>query len=125
MPDKVSALGPAFVVFRSRGEAWNPSLPMREQAGWAEHARFMNDLAREGFVILGGPLGDGEQTLLILATSSENAVRARLAEDPWSSMRLLRIESVQPWNILLAHDNAAQRTGQPAFVANSSVGRSP
>lgn len=32
---------------------------MREQALWAEHAKFMDALTAEGFVVLGGPLGEG------------------------------------------------------------------
>jgi uncharacterized protein YciI len=74
---------------------------MRAQAQWAEHAAFMNALAAEGFVVLGGPLGSGEETLLVINAADEAAVRARLAADPWSASRLLEIESVEPWTILL------------------------
>jgi hypothetical protein len=31
---------------------------MREQEDWAGHARFMNALAEDGFVVLGGLLDD-------------------------------------------------------------------
>ena len=34
---------------------------MRDQALWAEHAAFMDTLTADGFVILGGPLGRGEE----------------------------------------------------------------
>lgn len=34
-----------FAVRRTRGPAWNDSLSMREQAGWDEHADFMDGLA--------------------------------------------------------------------------------
>jgi hypothetical protein len=53
-----------FAVIRERGENWNASLPMRQQEHWDEHAAFMDALAEEGFIILGGPLGDGERVLL-------------------------------------------------------------
>jgi hypothetical protein len=33
---------------------------MREQDCWDEHATFMDALADEGSVILGGPLGEGD-----------------------------------------------------------------
>jgi len=33
-----------FAVIRSRGPAWDPNVPMRGQAGWDAHARFMNAL---------------------------------------------------------------------------------
>ena len=74
---------------------------MIEQFHWSEHARFMNRLAAQGFVVLGGPLGDGEKILLIVDESNEEAIRTRLAADPWSEDRLLEIEHILPWTILL------------------------
>src|SRR5262252_4060282 len=100
-----------FVVIRSRGGAWQPDRPMRAQAAWEAHAAFMNGLASDGFVVLGGPLGDGERTLLIVEAASEQAVRDRLQSDPWTGMSLLRIDSITPWQILLSRaDGARQRT---------------
>jgi uncharacterized protein YciI len=74
---------------------------MRSQALWAEHAAFMNALAAEGFVVLGGPLGSGEEVLLVINAVSEDAVRTRLEADPWSESGLLEIERIEPWTILL------------------------
>jgi hypothetical protein len=39
---------------------------MPEQEKWAEHAAFIYALADDGFVVLGGPLGDGARILLII-----------------------------------------------------------
>jgi uncharacterized protein YciI len=74
---------------------------MRQQEKWDEHAAFMNALADEGFVVLGGPLGDGEKILLIIDAESERQIAARLADDPWTPMGLLREVSVERWEILL------------------------
>src|SRR5688500_10929394 len=90
-----------YAVRRVRGPAWKGSVSMREQALWAEHAAFMNALAADGFVVLGGPLGDGAEVLLIIDAPSEEAIRARLATDPWSSAGLLEVVRVEPWTILL------------------------
>jgi uncharacterized protein YciI len=90
-----------FAVRRVRGVTWDPSRPMRGQALWAEHAAFMNDLAAEGFVVLGGPIGAGQETLLVINAPSEESLRARLAADPWSKAQLLEIGRVEPWTILL------------------------
>jgi len=91
-----------FAVRRVRGAAWNPALPMRAQALWAEHAAFMNALAGEGLIVLGGPVGaGGEETLLIFDAAGEDAIRTRLAADPWSTAKLLEIARVEPWTILL------------------------
>jgi uncharacterized protein YciI len=74
---------------------------MRAQALWAEHAAFMNALAADGFVILGGPVGTGGEVLLIIDSPSEDALRTRLAADPWSEAGLLEIGSVDRWTVLL------------------------
>lgn len=91
----------AFAVLRRRGPAWDRSRGMREQDAWEEHAAFMDGLAADGFVLRGGPLGDGERTLLIVEAESERALRDRLAADPWTPMDLLRVESVERWEVLL------------------------
>jgi uncharacterized protein YciI len=88
-------------VTRGRGPAWDSGLPMEEQERWAEHAAFMNDLVASEFVVLGGPLGDGESVLLIVDAATEAAIHARLAADPWTTMGLLEVTRVEPWEILL------------------------
>ncbi|MBI3242520.1 MAG: hypothetical protein HYZ49_09530 [Chloroflexi bacterium] len=90
-----------FVVIRRRGPAWVAGKTMREQEGWPEHAQFMNQLAAEGFVLLGGPLADTGEILLIVEAESEAEVRERLYDDSWSVSGLLVVQSVRLWNILL------------------------
>jgi uncharacterized protein YciI len=91
-----------YAVTRSKGSEWDHSRPRREQNGWDEHAAFMDALAQEGFVVLGGPLGegDGDDALLIIEAEDEEAIRARLAEDPWPD-EMLTTTSVRPWSVLL------------------------
>jgi hypothetical protein len=69
---------------RVRGPACDASRSLRGQALWDEHAAFMNALAAEDFVVLGGPAGDGAEVLLVIDASGEETVRARLALDPWT-----------------------------------------
>jgi uncharacterized protein YciI len=78
---------------------------MREQDRWDEHAAFMEGLADEGFIFLGGPLGDGEQVLHIVEAGSEQEIMDRFAADPWTSMGLLTVASVRRWEILLGADS--------------------
>jgi len=91
-----------FLVERGRGPLWDRSRGRREQDGWVEHAAFMDALVEDGFIVLGGPIGegDGENTLLIVEADNEDAVRERLAGDPWFGT-VLRIESIRPWQIWL------------------------
>jgi uncharacterized protein YciI len=93
-----------FAVLRERGPRWDGAKPMTEQAAWREHADFMNELANEGFVVLGGPLGDGSKILLIVDAATDIEIRQRLDKDPWTPMELLTISSIEPWQILLASD---------------------
>jgi ketosteroid isomerase-like protein/uncharacterized protein YciI len=96
-------------VRRRRGPAWNTALTLREQAGWGAHAAFMNALAAEGFVVLGGPLGDGTETLLIVNATSVDVVASRLASDPWTLTGLLELERIEPWTLLLDRDVASAK----------------
>ena len=72
---------------------------MRALDGWESHAEFMERLAEEGFVLLGGMLAD-DRAMHVVEAASEEDVRARFAEDPWPT-RLLNVASVTPWEILL------------------------
>jgi uncharacterized protein YciI len=76
---------------------------MQEQDGWPDHARFMNDLAASGFIVIGGPLGAEEQSFLLICDGEdEDAVWSRLAADPWSGSKL-EVSDIEPWEILLGH----------------------
>ncbi len=91
-----------FLVTHVPGPDWDHSRLRREQDGWDEHAAFMDALAAEGLIVLGGPVGagDGDYALLVFAAESEATVWARLAADPWEDT-ILRTESVEPWSVWL------------------------
>jgi uncharacterized protein YciI len=89
-----------YVVLRRSGPEWDPARPMEEQAGWPEHATFMDRLVDTGFVVLGGPLADERRVVLAIEAESEDAVQATLARDPWSGTHLL-VDTVEPWTIRL------------------------
>ena len=91
-----------FAVYEEPGPGWDPARPRRAQDGWDEHAAFMDELDEDGFVVLGGPLGDGRFVLLAVDAEDEAAVRARLADDPWlGDGGVLRIDRIEPWTIFL------------------------
>jgi hypothetical protein len=88
------------VVRRRCGPQWDPSRPLAQQTGWAEHASFMNGLVRAGVILLGGPLDEDDRVVLAVDAESREAVHAMFAGDPWSETHLL-LEAVDPWTILL------------------------
>ena len=90
-----------FAVIRTRGPAWRDSQTLEGQADWGAHASFMNALAKEGFVVLGGPLEGTADVLLIARAGSPDEIRARLAADPWAQNNLLSVTRVVPWTLRL------------------------
>ena len=90
-----------FAVRLVRGGPWDWSRDLREQDGWDEHARFMDSLVEDGFIVLGGPLAGEREILHTVCAQSEEEVRARLAADNWAQNGMLRIKSIEPWTILL------------------------
>ncbi len=93
---------PYFVVINEAGPAWDDKRPMREQKGWDDHAVFMEALADEHFVILGGPLKySRHRAMLILDAPNEEVLRKRLAEDPWMLTGVLHSIEIYPWEVLL------------------------
>ena len=90
-----------FAVGLVHGPGWDPSRPIREQDAWDEHAAYMDGLVDDGFIILGGPVGDGEQTLHAVEAAGQDEIRHRFAADPWASAGLLRIGTIEPWALWL------------------------
>jgi len=90
-----------FAVIRTRGSAWQDSRSLERQSDWTAHASFMNALAKEGFVVLGGPLEGTADVLLIVRAGSPDEIRSRLAADPWAQNNLLRVTRVVPWTLRL------------------------
>lgn len=91
-----------FVVNQIRGAAWDASKPIRSQALWDEHAAYMDQLTAEGFIVLGGPLGDPDgEAMLVIDAPDEETVKATLARDPWRRSGHLTTPKIQLWTIFL------------------------
>ena len=90
-----------FAVTLVHGPGWDRARPIRAQNGWDEHAAFMDGLVAEGFIIIGGPAGDGEHTLHAVEAAGEDEIRARLAADPWAQAGLLQIGTIERWALWL------------------------
>jgi uncharacterized protein YciI len=94
-----------FLVRVERGGPWDWSKDMREQELWSEHATFMNALVDDGLILLGGPVEGGRAAFHVVEASSEDALRARFAADPWARNGMLTVTSVERWTILLAPED--------------------
>jgi uncharacterized protein YciI len=91
-----------------RGPAWDHSSSLEGQAGWTEHAAFMDSLVDDGFVLLGGPLDDG-RPLLIIDAEGPHAIEERLSADPWVAMGLLLPGEIHRWQLRLGDLGANRR----------------
>ena len=89
-----------LVVLRRSGPQYDHSKPLEEQSGWNEHAAFMDGLVEDGFIVLGGVLGDEVRTAHAVEAASEEEVRETLAQDPWSGSHLA-VDSIDRWTIRL------------------------
>jgi hypothetical protein len=87
------------VTLSQTGPEWDADKPMEEQSDWPAHAVFMDGLVDDGFIVLGGPTLD-RRVVHAMEAESEEALRARLVQDPWSESHLC-VESIEPWTIRL------------------------
>ena len=90
-----------FAVIRTRGGAYQDSVPLEGQREWVAHARFMNDLHAKGAIVLGGPLEGTADVLLIMSAETAEEAARYLQDDPWTSLNLLTIKEVSPWTLRL------------------------
>jgi uncharacterized protein len=90
-----------FLAISSAGSDRDFSKGTREQPFWDEHAKFIDQLVDDGFVLMGGPLVDESGSLLILNAEDEDEVRDKLKNDPWTTHGILKLESVKRWEIFI------------------------
>jgi uncharacterized protein YciI len=66
-----------------------------------EHPAFVDQLAGDGFVVMGGPVGDDGDVLLVVDAADESAIRSTLTRDPRSQSGILYVMQIHRWTILL------------------------
>lgn len=96
-----------LVILRRSGPQYDHSKALEQQSGWEEHAAFMDGLVDAGFIVLGGVLADELRTAHAVEAGSEEEIRDRLAQDPWSGSHLV-VDSIDAWTIRLATDGLAR-----------------
>jgi uncharacterized protein YciI len=84
----------------------------------AQHAAFMNALAKEGSILFAGPLADTEtgrlRALLIMNAEGEDEIHDRLGGDPSARANRLVITSIELWNVIVGTGRLAlPSTGTP------------
>lgn len=90
-----------FVVLRKVNANWLPSVSVRQQPYWDEHAEFMDALFEAGHILLGGPFDDGSGALLIIKAESEPAAQTMFDNDPWTLQNIQVNAEVKAWQIFL------------------------
>lgn len=94
MPDR------CLVVFHSPGPAWEPGLPLMQQAGVQAHAAHYARLLQAGQLMMGGPFVDGAGGGMMVCKPGldEDALRMHALADPAVESGLLSFE-IRPWMI--------------------------
>jgi uncharacterized protein YciI len=90
-----------FVAVNAHGPRWDANRPMEGQDGWDAHAAYMDALAGERFIVVGGPLEETSTAMLVIRAESREQVEARLAADPWRRDGTLVLERLSTWQIRL------------------------
>ncbi len=90
-----------FAVTLVAGRHWDRARGRRQQRDWDQHARFMESLVEDGLIVLGGPVGTGDEFLLAVDAYGEHEIRDRLGDDPWADLGIIRIGSIRPWALWL------------------------
>jgi uncharacterized protein YciI len=90
-----------WVIRVQRGGPWDWSRGMREQDGWDEHAAYMDAIFDEGWLLLAGPLEGDRHTMWVVDAESEEEIRRRMQEDPWSKNGMLKPLTIERWDIVM------------------------
>jgi uncharacterized protein YciI len=96
---------------------------MREQAGWDDHATFMDGLVEEGFILLAGPLEGDRETLWIVEAESKEEIRERMAQDPWAANGMLRPVRIEHWTVVLDGRDSSKVQGRKKARRPASAGQ--
>jgi uncharacterized protein YciI len=77
--------------------------PAPAKSGALGRARSVHgQLTADGFIVLGGPLGDPEgEAMLVVDAPDEETVQSTLARDPWRESGHLIEPKIQRWTIFL------------------------
>jgi hypothetical protein len=82
----------------------------------------MDKLTAEGFVELGGPVGDGDgdDALLVIVAPDDETAISRLADDPWKKTGMLVVKSIQRRTIFLEAEVKAVISASRSDAMNQS-----
>jgi uncharacterized protein YciI len=68
--------------------------------GWRQNG-LSDAIFDEGFLLLAGPLEGDRHTLWVVEAESEDEIRRRMKDDPWSANGMLTPITLERWTIVL------------------------
>jgi uncharacterized protein YciI len=89
---------PRVVLRVGPGPAWKSGLP-EDQAGWDEHAAFVDDLVEQGVFVMGGPWTDRLGSMSLWEGLGAEEVRVVMQGDPFVRNGVFEIEEIANWTV--------------------------
>jgi uncharacterized protein YciI len=84
------------IVMIRKGVEWGEG-PPESQAGWDEHAAWIDALVDRGTIVMGGPYSDNSGAMLILEGLSTDEAELLLATDPFVQNGVFVVVDVREW----------------------------
>ena len=88
-----------LLVRFAAGPTWSDGGSPRDQAGWDEHAAFVDGLVADGTLVMGGPLSDHTGALMLFEGVTEPQARELLATDPFVENGVFVLAEILEWTI--------------------------
>jgi hypothetical protein len=66
-----------------------------------DHLAYLQQLHKEGTVVLAGPVGDGSGAMMVLRAGSEEEARRVVENDPYSAAGVGVDHVLRPWNVVI------------------------
>jgi len=112
-----------YVVISDQGPRMDRFPAHARTTGLGRHATYMNALAEDGFVVLGGAIGDGtrHRARLIVRSSTEQDVGDRLARDPWRSWASWRLSRSRSGRFCWATSPASEPAGSSLWPCGGAM----
>jgi 4-hydroxy-2-oxoheptanedioate aldolase len=88
---------------------------VREQAGWDEHAEFIDGLVARGTMVMGGPFEDSSGSMILLEGVDVAEAERLIVDDPFLENGVFLLDEIREWTIFVDEPTRSGRDAAPDF----------